>query len=81
MKIHSSARFTGKAETYHNDFDVQLFTPQILANREIITNLAIAKFKVKCEQNFKVEFGMMIFFEVYLYKESEEITIFKKEKI
>ena len=80
MKIHSSAKFTGKIENYHNDFDIQLTDKQIIENSAKITNLAIGKFKQKCEKNFEVDFGEMYFFEVYFYDQEKEIEIFKREK-
>ncbi len=82
MKIHCSAKFSDKTETYHNDFNIEVLESQITELSDKITNLAIGKFKAKCEEVFEINFAAMVFFEVYFYdKESKEINIFKKEKI
>jgi hypothetical protein len=82
MKIHCSAKFSDKTETYHNDFNIEVLESQIARLSDKITNLAIGKFKAKCDEVFEIDFAAMVFFEVYFYdKESKEITIFKKEKI
>jgi hypothetical protein len=81
MTIHTSARFTNSPMHYHNYFEVNAPESQILANTEKVTNLAVANFKKKCEDYFKIEFGTMVFFEVYFFVNGIEKQIFKKEKL
>jgi len=81
MTIHTSARFENSVFSYHNQFDVNATETQILANPEKVTNLAVANFKKKCEEYFKIEFGTMVFFEVYFFVNGIEKQIFKKEKL
>lgn len=81
MKIHSTAKFDGKTEKYHADFEINLTENQIIENSTKIINLAIGNFKKKCDDYFFIDFATMYFFEVYFYDEkSNEIQIFKKEK-
>jgi len=80
MTIHTSARFENSPMHYHNYFEVNAPESVILANPEKVTNLAVANFKKKCDEYFKIEFGTMDFFEVYFFVNGIENQIFKKEK-
>jgi hypothetical protein len=80
MIIHTSARFENSPIHLHNQFDVNASETQLFANPEKVTNLAVSNFKKRCEEYFKIEFGTMVFFEVYFFVNGIEKQIFKKEK-
>lgn len=80
MKIHSSAKFKGINIPFHDEFELNLSMTQISENKEKIANLAVQNFKKKCDEYFKIEFSTMVFFEVYVFSQLNEIQIFKKEK-
>jgi hypothetical protein len=80
MKIHASAKFTGSAIPFHNEFDLEIQKEQIKPNTDKIVNMALQKFKIKCADYFKVNFADMCFFECYYFENGKEINLFKKEK-
>ena len=79
MKIHSSAKFKNSDFSFHNEFELNLSLAQIGQNSTKIVNLALSKFKEKCEEYFKVDFATMCFFEVYFFNGIDEILLFFKD--
>jgi len=82
MKIHVSAKFPNYNFKFHDTFNVIGDENDVLRCKEYITNVAIRKFKEKCNDYFKIDFDTMVFFEVYFFdKDGKEVEIFKKEKL
>ena len=80
MTIHTSAKFQESGFNWHSEFSVNISVPEIEANKGKLANLAVAKFKEKCIERFKMDFNKMTSFEVYYYSGENEIEIFKKVK-
>ena len=82
ITIHYSAKFAGKDESYHGDFDVTATQEQIEAQKEHVTNIAVGKLREKCSQVWGLDFATLTKIEVYFYsrEQPKEILIFKKEK-
>jgi hypothetical protein len=81
MQINTSSRFNHSQNKFHDSFNINATDQQILSNKNKVVNMAIESLKKKCKNYFKVEFGDMVFFEVYFFnREGKEIEIFKKEK-
>jgi len=82
MQIHTSSKFNHSQNKFHDSFNINATDQQILDNKNKVVNMAIESLKLKCKTYFKVEFGGMVFFEVYYFNsEGKEIEIFKKEKV
>ena len=81
MKIHISAKFPNYCFKFHDTFNVIGDESSVLKSKKYITNIAIHKFKEKCNDFFKIDFDSMVFFEVYFFDaNAKEVEIFKKEK-
>ena len=82
ITIHYSAKFAGKNESYHGEFEVTATNEQIEAQKEHVTNIAVGKLREKCTQVWGIDFATLTKIEVYFYsrKQPKEILIFKKEK-
>ena len=81
MQIHTSSKFNHSQNKFHDSFNINATEHQILDNKNKVVNMAIESLKRKCEYFFKVDFGGMVFFEVYYFNsEGKEIEIFKKVK-
>lgn len=82
ITIHYSAKFAGKDESYHGDFEVTATQEQIEAQKEHVTNIAVSKLREKCTQIWGLDFATLTKIEVYFYSRTQtrEILIFKKEK-
>lgn len=82
ITIHYSAKFAGKNESYHGEFEVTATQEQIEAQSEHVTNISVGKLREKCAQVWGTDFLTLIKIEVYFYsrEQPKEILIFKKEK-
>lgn len=80
MFIHASAKFEGSEFGFHNKIELNLPEEKVPDFQKKITNLAIGKFREKCENYFKIDFNKMTFFEIYYFYKGKEIHVLKKEK-
>lgn len=72
--------FDDKEMSYHGEFEVQASPAQIREQKDRVVGAAIGFLKKKCEEGFNADFEKLKFFEVYFYKDKEEVQIFKKIK-
>lgn len=81
-RIHCTSRFENSQHSFHEAFLVGFEDHQLHEASENITNLAIGKMRVKCEEYFRIDFNSMVSFDVYYYDEKgKQINLFKKEKV